>query len=343
MKNFQDWMATPAGRVVTILVLATYLNAAFAVAAPSAQTQQTVVTQPATPGLDYRVGSGDRLFLSVPQRQDLNRELIIDEKGEVSLPLVGNVSVAGLTKGEIETRLLQALREYYPSIRSVEVAVTLATSNIIFISGDVKLPGKYSYTESMSVWEAIREAGGPTPTAALSTVRVIQDRARGGQSLVVDVQAALDGGSVENLPLLKPGDTVLVPARQDVYTGTAGVNVFGSVVRPGAYPLPGRGDLMGALMVAGGPAPGAKISKIRVVRPEADGRASVIKVNLEDFIYKGEMEDNPPLRPGDTVHIAQKTLSAANVSLMLGFITAIGTIVLLYYTIQNEVQANQTR
>jgi polysaccharide export outer membrane protein len=342
VNRFQNWMRSPFGRVVAGLVVVSYCHAALGVSYAGAQVQQTI-TQSATPGAEYRVGPGDHLFLSVPQRQDLNRELVIDEHGAVTLPLVGDVVLTGLTKGEIETRLLQSLREYYPSIKSVEITVTRAMSNVIFVSGDVRIPGKYSITESINVWEAIREAGGPTATAALTSVRVIQDRARGGQTFLVDVQAALDAGSVEKLPLLKPGDTVLVPAKEEVYTGVSGVNVFGAVVRPGAYPLPARQDLMSALMVAGGPAPGAKLSKIRIVRPETDGSAQIIKINLNDFIYHGEMEDNPRLHSGDTVHIARKTFSSQNVSLVLGFITAIGTIVLLYYTIQKEYYYQQVR
>jgi len=334
VKTFQTWLKRPWGRAVVTLVVALYGQAALGVSFAGAQVQQPAVS--ASPGAEYRVGPGDHLFLSVPQRQDLNRELTIGDKGEVSLPLVGDVVVAGLTKGEIETRLLQSLREFYPSIKSVEVTVTRALSNVIFVSGDVKVPGKYSFNEPLNVWEAIREAGGPIGTAALTNVRVVQDRSRGGQSFVVDVQAALDGGSVENLPMLKPGDTVLVPAKEEVYTGTVGVNVFGSVVRPGAYPLSARQDLMSALMVAGGPSPGAKLSNIRIVRPESDGTAQTIKINLDDFINKGDMTDNPRLYSGDTIHVAHKTFSAANVSVILGFITAIGTIALLYYTIQNE-------
>ncbi|HEX5132897.1 MAG TPA: SLBB domain-containing protein [Candidatus Krumholzibacteria bacterium] len=338
MSTFLSWLSKPAGRVIVAIIVFTYTSAALGITSPRAQTQPGV-SQGANPGPEYRVGPGDHIFMAIPQRQDLNRELVLNEDGEVTLPLVGNVAVRGLTAREMEVKLLQSLREYYPSIKSVEVAVTRAVSNVIFVSGDVKIPGKYSFTEPVNVWEAIREAGGPMPTATLMSVRVIQDRARGGQSFVVDVQSAIDGGSVENLPILKPGDTVLVPAKEELYTGTTGVNIFGSVVRPGSYPLTSRQDLMSALMLAGGPAPGAKLSKIRIVRPNGTEKAETIKINLDDFIYKGDMRDNPPLLSGDTVHIAQKTFSAQNVSLVLGFITAIGTIVLLYYTIQNEVTA----
>lgn len=340
MNTFLSWMRKPAGRLLVGLVVFTYATAALGTSYPRAQVQ-TTAPQGAAPGADYRVGPGDHIFLSVPQRQDLNRELLISEQGEVTLPLVGTVAVSGLTADEIEARLLQALREYYPSIRSVEVRITRALSNIIFVSGDVKIPGKYSFSESINVWEAIREAGGPMPTATLTTVRVIQDRSRGGQSFVVDVQAAIDGGSVENLPILKPGDTVLVPAKEEVYTGSSGVNVFGAVVRPGAYPLAARQDLMSALMVAGGPSDRAKLSNIKIVRPEPDGTAQTIKINLDKFLDKGDMENNPRLFSGDTVHIGSKTFNAANIGVFLSFITAMGTIVLLYYTIQNEVQADE--
>jgi protein involved in polysaccharide export with SLBB domain len=342
VNSFQTWMRSPFGRLVAVAVLVCYCQAALGVTPARAQTQQTT-TQSATPGADYRLGAGDHLFLSVPQRQDLNRELVVDEQGAVTLPLVGKVVVVGLTKAEIETRLLQSLREYYPSIRSVEVSVTRAMSNVIFVSGDVKTPGKYSFTEPINVWEAIREAGGPMPTATLTTVRVIQDRARGGQSFLIDVQAAIDGGSVEKLPMLNAGDTVLIPSQTEVYTGSAGVNIFGAVVRPGAYPLTARQDLMSVLMVAGGPGPTAALGNIKIVRPEPDGTAQTIKINLDKFLDKGDMANNPRLLSGDTVHIGSKTINAVNLGIILGFITAIGTLVLLYYTIQNEVQADQFR
>jgi protein involved in polysaccharide export with SLBB domain len=165
VNRFQNWMRSPFGRVVAGLVVISYCHAALGVSYAGAQVQQTI-TQSATPGAEYRVGPGDHLFLSVPQRQDLNRELVIDEHGAVTLPLVGDVVLTGLTKGEIETRLLQSLREYYPSIKSVEITVTRAMSNVIFVSGDVRIPGKYSITESINVWEAIREASSRTARAA---------------------------------------------------------------------------------------------------------------------------------------------------------------------------------
>jgi polysaccharide export outer membrane protein len=338
VQQFWKLLKSPAGRVVTAVMVFTYLAMAAGPVPARAQVQQP--QNPASLGADYRVGPGDHVFLSVPQRPDLNRELVVNPDGEVTLPLVGNVLVRGMTADEIETRLLQAMREYYPSINRVEVSVTQALSNVIFVTGDVKLPGKYSFAEPVNVWEAIREAGGPMPTATLSGVRVVTDRARGGASFVVDVQSALDNGSVENLPILRPGDTVLVPGQEENYTGTSGVNVMGAVVKPGTYRLSGRNDLMSALLVAGGPTEKASLGDVRLIRPGSEGLAETRKINLKKFIEDGDMESNPKLLSGDTIAVGRKGFTSDDAALILGFISAIGTIVLLYYTIQNEVQAD---
>lgn len=339
MEKFWKLLKSPAGRVLATLVTVTYLAAVVGPAPARAQVQQQA--SPGALGADYRVGPGDHVFLSVPQRPDLNRELVINPEGEVTLPLVGNVLVRGMTAAEIQTRLLQSMREFYPSINRVEVSVTQALSNVIFVTGDVKLPGKYSFAEPVNVWEAIREAGGPMPTATLSGVRVVTDRARGGASFIVDVQSALDNGSVDGLPILRPGDTVLVPGQEETYTGSAGVNVMGAVVKPGTYRLSGRNDLMSALMVAGGPTEKASLSDVRLIRPGGEGLAETRKINLRKFIEDGDMESNPKLQSGDTIAIGRKGFTSDDAALILGFVSAIGTIVLLYYTIQNEVQADQ--
>jgi polysaccharide export outer membrane protein len=192
----------------------------------------------------------------------------------------------------------------------------------------------------VNVWEAIREAGGPVPSATLTSVHVVEDRARGGKSTLVDVQSALEAGNVEQLPLLRPGDTIIVPGAEETYTGVAGVNVTGEVIRPGNYRLTGRSDLMGAILMAGGPSERANLGEVRLVRPDNDGRAETYKVNVKRFLEDGEMDANPKLRPGDTVAVGRKSFTGRDVGLILGFVTAIGTLVLLYYTIQNEASTS---
>ncbi|HEU4930306.1 MAG TPA: polysaccharide biosynthesis/export family protein [Candidatus Krumholzibacteria bacterium] len=337
MSAFLDLVHSPAGRAGCAALAFVY---ASAVLVPSPRAQAPAPTQQALPA-DYRVGPGDSIFLSVPQRPDLNRDLIVDANGAVTLPLIGKVTVRGMTDAEIETRLLQALREYYPSVNRAEVSITRASSNVIWVSGDVKIPGKYSFTQPVNVWEAIREAGGPSPTASLDQVRIIKDRSRGGSTTVVDVSAAMEGGSVVKLPQLDPGDTIIVPAKQQEYTGSQGINVLGGVLRPGVYPMQGRQDLMTAILQAGGPSDRAKIEDIRIVRPGGSGPAETMKIDLKKYLEKGDLASNPALRPGDTVSVGRKGFTSQELTTILAVITAMGTLALLYFTIQNEVEDNE--
>lgn len=340
MNSFLQTLSTPAGRVLVIAFSIVFTVVAVSPGTVHAQAGKSE-NQTGTSATDYRVGAGDHIYLSVPQRPDLNRQLAVGEDGNVNLPLVGNVNVRGLNKTEIETKLLQALREYYPSVNKVEVNISQALSNVVFVAGEVRFPGKYSFPEtSVNMWEAIREAGGPSPTANLSSVRVVQDRSRGGQSQLIDVQAAIENGTVQNLPILRPGDTVIVPGAEELYTGSAGVNVTGAVIRPGNYRLTGRGDLVGAILLAGGPNERANLSNVHLIRPDNDGKTETYKIDLNDFLKKGKMESNPKLRAGDTVTIQNRSFTGRDLSLVLSFVTALGTLVLLYYTIQNEASSS---
>jgi polysaccharide export outer membrane protein len=265
--------------------------------------QVSAFAQITTMNTAYRVGVGDKIFMSVPQRSDLNRELIIKDNGNVELPLIGDVGVIGLTTQEIENRLYQALREMYPSVTEVDITLLEATSQVVHVIGQVNVPGKYNYLEDTNAWEAIRDAGGPTDLASLDDVRVVKSRSRGGSSRLANIDAALEYGTVDQLPDLDPGDTVIVPLMEEMYTGTLGVNIFGQVVRPGTYKLQGSKDLITALVQAGGTTDIASLGKVRIIRTQPDGSLNAMKINLQDYLKKGDALANPELRVGDTVSV----------------------------------------
>lgn len=293
---------------------------------------------------NYRVGEGDRIFLSVPARPDLNRELVIEEGGVVTLPLIGKVPVAGLTVDEIEVKLLAEIKDFYPSITQIEITIREAVSQVIYITGQVGVPGKYNFHKSPNLWEAIREAGGATPTASLDNVRVVKDRAKGGQSAVYNVQNALELGSVEQLPELEAGDTVIVPTIAEVYTGSFGVNVFGSVVAPGIYKLQSRKDLITAILQAGGPAQIAELQNVNIVRPNPDGSISTITIDFSRFLQYGDPFANPLLKPGDTVYVPAKSrgkqIAEADLTLVLTLLTTTLSVVALTLTINDRLNSD---
>lgn len=304
----------------------------------------SMAQQAQAPPPDYRVGPGDRIFVSVAQRPDLNREFVIGPEGTVTIPLIGDVNVNGQTAQQMQVTLLQALRDYYPSINRVDVTVTQAVSQVIYVTGEVRLPGKYNFSGAMNLWEAIREAGGPLQSANLDSVRIVKDRSRGGTSRVVNVLSAIEGGSVDSLPDLEPGDTIIIPAQQDVYTGAFGVNVFGSVVRPGVYRLQNRQDLVSAVLLAGGPNDRAELGGVRIIRPRKDGTTITVSVDMNDFLRHGDPYANPTLKPGDTIHIPRKgrlsQLASSDLQTWIQLVTATATVTLLFITVQDRLDQN---
>ena len=282
---------------------------------------------------DYRFAVGDRVLLSVPDRPSMNRELTIDENGNILLPLVGELHVAGLNAEEIKEKVYLALHGLFPSLHENDLTVEPAKGVIVYVTGAVGEGGKYTFQRPPNLWSAIREAGGPTGDAALGEVRIVQDEVRGGASRVVDVQTAIETGTVESLPLLEDGDTVIIESQSDAYTGGFGVNIFGEVNSPGLYRLQGKQDLASALLLAGGPTDRAKLSDVKVVRARTEGGFDTFELNLDDYLKKGRADQNILLKAGDTINVPKQNSIAfafkSNPALVVSILASIVTVTAL--------------
>jgi polysaccharide export outer membrane protein len=289
---------------------------------------------------DYRIKAGDKIYISVPQRPALDRQVTVDQDGNVELPVVGKVVASGLTVPEFQAQLNRAIQEVYPSIGEVRVAIEAAAGQGIYVTGMVGRPGKYNFDEPPNLWEAIREAGGPRPGAAMMEVQVVSDQSRGGKTRVVDVQNALERGSVDRLPILEDGDTVIIPREEERYTGAEGVSVIGAVNRPGIYRLEGRQDLMSAVLSAGGPTRRAKLSEVRVIRVREDGAHITEMIDLQRYLDTGDAMANPTMKPGYTVSVPEQNAVSYqfknNAGLALGIVTSVLSIAWLVIRIQDN-------
>ncbi len=86
------------------------------------------------------------------------------------------------------------------------------------------------------------------------------------------------------------------------------VNVWGAVKEPGSQYVPDGTDLISVLSAAGGPADGAKLSKVRLVR-SFDGEKQNLVINVSRCLKKGETDDLPQIKPGDTVIVPKSKVS----------------------------------
>jgi polysaccharide export outer membrane protein len=125
---------------------------------------------PSTGGASYRLRSGDTLIIHLRTLQLEQIESLVDENGDVKLPLIGTVRAAGLTASELENKIQKDYIEK-KIFRYLTVHVLVPTRSY-FVRGEVRGPGRFSLVGSVTVLQAIATAGGYTDFADLSDVRL---------------------------------------------------------------------------------------------------------------------------------------------------------------------------
>ncbi len=106
----------------------------------------------------YRLGSGDKVKVTVFRHPDLSGEFSLDGSGNVALPLVGEIEAGGLTSRELEQKIVARLSD--DLIREPQVGVEILNYRPFYILGEVKTPGSYPYQNNMNVLNAVALAGG---------------------------------------------------------------------------------------------------------------------------------------------------------------------------------------
>ena len=161
---------------------------------------------------EYRIGEGDVLQVSVwgePAASVPN--VVVRPDGMISMPLIKDVHVSGLSPAEAEKTITELLSK---QIRAADVTVIVSGINskkVFFVGGGVKKEGPIAYTYRMTIMQGISEAGGLTDYAKRKKIYVLRNENGRQYKLVFDYDAVLKGEHMElNLPLL-PGDTIVVP------------------------------------------------------------------------------------------------------------------------------------
>jgi len=154
--------------------------------------------------------SGDVVRISFPAAPELNQTQKIGSDGILSLPLIGEVTAAGKTVGQLQEELS---RLYKPQLQDNEVLVTLDTRAVpVVVSGAVQKPGKIVFERPATVLEAIMEAGGFTPEADLKKVSLIRIVKGEHETQVVDLRPIMKGKPTPAI-YCSGGDVIYVPEK----------------------------------------------------------------------------------------------------------------------------------
>jgi polysaccharide export outer membrane protein len=180
----------------------------------SAPMPSAAVPGPAAPGTasgDYRIGPEDILQVFVWKNDTLSRVVPVRPDGHISLPLLGDIRVQGLTPVQLRDVLTQRYGDYMPA-PEVSVIVVEVRSFKVSVIGEVLKPGRFELKSATSALDAIALAGGFSPFASRSKVVILRPTPTKGMTRIPfnynKVVGA--GGEAENL-WLRPGDIVLVP------------------------------------------------------------------------------------------------------------------------------------
>jgi len=154
------------------------------------------------------LGPTDVFEVRVYEEEDLSGIFRLDSDGTFVYPLLGTLQAEGKTAGEIAEDIRAGLADGYLLEPQVTVFVQEYNSRKVSVLGEVKRPGRYTYRQGMTLVEAIAEAGGTGPSAALSMMKVT--RTVDGEEHSIDVPfKEITRGRVADFPLL-PGDIVFV-------------------------------------------------------------------------------------------------------------------------------------
>jgi polysaccharide export outer membrane protein len=173
---------------------------------PAAPTVPGGIVPP--PG--YVIGTDDVLSIVFWREKDLSAEVVVRPDGKISLPLLDEIDVVGLTPAELREKVMLEANKIVEDANAT-VVVKQINSRRVFITGSVNKPGVYQLTGPMTVVQLIAVAGGLLEFADGDKIKVMRTEKAAPVAFPFNYKRFSEGKNLDQNILLKPGDTVIVP------------------------------------------------------------------------------------------------------------------------------------
>ena len=236
---------------------------------------------------DYIIGPGDELQIRVWGQVEANLRVIVDRSGQIYIPQVGQISVAGIHYGDLEQHLKSEISKIFKNF-NVTASIGRLRSIQIIVVGNARYPGTYTISSLSTLVNAIFASGGPTPQGSLRDIQVRRD---GATITDFDFYDLLIKGDKSKDVRLLPGDVLYIP-----HVGPL-VAISGSVNSPAIYEMKDNSTLNDLIEIAGDLSTVADTNKITIDR-FMDHQA---RKTLE-FPYDAQSRALP-LQDGDIVRV----------------------------------------
>lgn len=234
----------------------------------------------------YVIGPDDELRVRIWGQISFSGNLRVDRSGNIYLPQVGTVQVAGLPFSEIDHHLRAAVAKIY---RNYDLSVDIGQirSIQVYVSGQARRPGAYTISSLSSLVDALFASGGPSPQGSLRHILLKRD----GKTVAdFDLYALLIRGDKSNDARLAPEDVIFIPPAGPE------VAITGSVRTPGIFELR-SGETVGDLVeMAGKTTAVASNSRITLERVEQRQMRNVTQVDFNATGLATTLDDGDILR-----------------------------------------------
>ena len=260
-------------------------------AAPVVRPQQPVAAPPApaapapsapADAPKYQMGAGDMLKITTLDEPDLTGNFRVDVDGAFTFPYIGRVAAAGLTVAEVTDKIRAELAKGYIRNPQVRVEIESYKSQSVMVGGEVRNPGKIQLSGTMTVLEALVQAGSPTPAA--SSEATIARKRPGAETADAELIRInwkdLELGKGTDVVLLD-GDILNVPKARMFY-------VSGNVRNGGTFVLDPGMTVQQALALAGGlteRGSDRRITASRLVK----GKLTTVDLKLDDKVLADDV------------------------------------------------------
>ena len=297
--EFQRFVASATGRMLPMFGEA-YFNNAGQTFAPLDR-----VPVPA----DYVLGPGDELYVRAWGNVDIDYRAVIDRMGQISVPRVGTMAVAGIKAGEVEAQLKAQIGRVFKGF-SLNVTLGQLRSIQIFVVGQARQPGTYTVGSLSTLINAVFASGGPGSNGSMRKVLL-----RRGNTVVTELDLydfVVQGNKAKDVQLL-PGDVIVyAPAGPRVAA-------LGAVDSSAIFELkPGGSSLAELLTLAGGNGVQADSTKVQLERIDAsllNKPRRVVTVDMAD-------PSRVPMQDGDILTLFPVLPRFANAVTLRGNVAA---------------------
>lgn len=232
--------------------------------------------------MDYRLGSGDIVHITVYDHPELLLETRVDEQGKINFPLIGSVAVAGETASTAQRLIAEALEKgSFLKKPQVNLIVKEYRSKQVSVLGQVNKPGKYPLDTTSTVSDLLAQAGGVTLEGG-DDLTLIHNQDGKSQRIRIDTKSLFQDGQFDLNHQVSDGDIIFVPRAAVFY-------IYGEVQKPGAFRLEKNMNVMQALSLGGGITLRGTQKGIQIRRPGGDGQPMKLKAALTDPVQENDV------------------------------------------------------